>query len=182
MLIRSSFCPGELRKVQMKKKLCSADLLDSGCRYYMMLWSKVHRPLPQSPEMKTVCTEVMIALYSSVFPYKMGTQTAPSLLWGLKELIPSNCFEQYLTFLNTGMNLHILLKYSLIFLLFFFSYFFFFFFLATPTAYGSFQARDWIQAASQTTYAATAVALPDPSIHCTELGIKPTPPQWPEPL
>ena len=109
MLIRSSFCPGELRKVQMKKKLCSADLLDSGCRYYMMLWSKVHRPLPQSPEMKTVCTEVMIALYSSVFPYKMGTQTAPSLLWGLKELIPSNCFEQCLTFLNTGMNLHILL-------------------------------------------------------------------------
>ena len=110
MLIRSSFCPGELRKVQMKKKLCSADLLDSGCRYYMMLWSKVHRPLPQSPEMKAVCTEVMTALYSSVFPYKMGTQTAPSLLFH--------------PFLNTGMNLHILLKYSLIFL-FFFSFFFF---------------------------------------------------------
>ena len=55
-----------------------------------------------------------------------------------------------------------------------------FFFMATPMAYGSSLARDWIQAAS-VTYA-TAVAIPVPLTHCTGLRIKPVPLQWPEPL
>ena len=46
--------------------------------------------------------------------------------------------------------------------------------IAVSVAYASSQARDWIWA--------TAVAMPDPLTHCTRLGIKSTPLQWPEPL
>ena len=41
--------------------------------------------------------------------------------------------------------------------------------MAAPAAYGSPQARDWIQATA-VTYA-TAAATPDPSTHCTRLGV-----------
>ena len=47
-------------------------------------------------------------------------------------------------------------------------------------AYGSSQDRDWIFA-SAATYTAAA-AVPDPLTHCTGMGIKPLPPQWPEQL
>ena len=47
-------------------------------------------------------------------------------------------------------------------------------------AYGCSQARDWIWATA-VTYAAL-VAMPDPLIHCIQLGIEPAPPQWPKPL
>ena len=47
----------------------------------------------------------------------------------------------------------------------------FFFFMTTPTACGSSQARDWIQAAA-TTYA-TATAMPDPWTHRTRWGLNP---------
>ena len=56
---------------------------------------------------------------------------------------------------------------------------FFFFLIAAPEAYGSSQARDWIQATAATY--TPAVAMWDPLTHCAGLGIKPTPSQWPEP-
>ena len=43
--------------------------------------------------------------------------------------------------------------------------FIYLFLMAIPMAYGSYQARDWIQA--------VAVAMLDPLTHCTRLGIKP---------
>ena len=52
--------------------------------------------------------------------------------------------------------------------------------MAAPVAYGSDQARDWIQATAATH--AMAAATLDPLTHCTEPGIKPEPPQQPEPL
>ena len=63
---------------------------------------------------------------------------------------------------------------------FFFLIFRLFVFMAVLTAYGSFQARDWIRA-STATYA-VAVAMPDPLTHCAWLKIKPMSPQWPKPL
>ena len=45
------------------------------------------------------------------------------------------------------------------------SLYFIFIFMATPAAYGSFQTRGWIWAAS-VTYA-TAAPMPDPLTHCT---------------
>ena len=58
--------------------------------------------------------------------------------------------------------------------------FFFSFFQATPTAYGSFQARDWIWATAA--IQAAAVAILDFLTYCARLGIKPAPPQWSKPL
>ena len=53
--------------------------------------------------------------------------------------------------------------------------------MATPTACGSSQARDWTWAAAS--IYATAVATNSRSLtHCTGLRIQPTPLQWPEPL
>jgi len=52
---------------------------------------------------------------------------------------------------------------------------FFLNFMATVAAFGSSWARDWIQA-TVATYT-TAMATPDPLIHCTGLGIEPAPPQ-----
>ena len=49
--------------------------------------------------------------------------------------------------------------------------FIYLFLMAATVAYGSSQARDWIQAAA-VTYA-TAVATPNPLIYCTGLGIEP---------
>ena len=46
------------------------------------------------------------------------------------------------------------------------------FFMATPLAYGSSRARDWIRAT-------TAVTILDPLTHCTWQGIKPVPLRWP---
>ena len=51
-------------------------------------------------------------------------------------------------------------------------FFFFFNFMATPTAYGSSWARDWIWA--------TALAAPDPLAYCTVLGIEPAPLKHPD--
>ena len=50
----------------------------------------------------------------------------------------------------------------------------FFFFMATPVAYGSSQARDWIWA--------TAAATLEPLTYSTRLGTEPEPPEQPEPL
>ena len=47
-------------------------------------------------------------------------------------------------------------------------------FMSIPTSYGNSWVRDWIQA--------TAVSTTDLLTHCTMLGIKLTPFQWPEPL
>ena len=52
--------------------------------------------------------------------------------------------------------------------------------MAALIAYGSSQAREWIQDAA-VTYAA-AVATMDPLTHCPGLRIEPVPPQWPKPL
>ena len=52
------------------------------------------------------------------------------------------------------------------------------FLMATPTAYGSSQARGGIPAAA-VTYDGTK---PDPLTHCTRPGIEPTLPQGPQPL
>ena len=52
-----------------------------------------------------------------------------------------------------------------------------FFLMATPTAYGSSQARSWIWA-TVVPYT-TAAAMPDPLTHYTWLGIKFVPQQWP---
>ena len=52
-----------------------------------------------------------------------------------------------------------------------------FFLVAVPTAYGSSQSRDWIQATDMT--CAVAVAMLDPLTHWPGLRIQPTPPQWP---
>lgn len=110
MLIRSGFCSGGLRKVQRKQKLCSADLLDPGCRHYIILGSRTHRALPHSPEIS-----VMWARVPDRLDKKMGSQTVPTLLSGLKELTQSYCFEQRLAFLNSGDELAPPLKHSLIF-------------------------------------------------------------------
>ena len=50
--------------------------------------------------------------------------------------------------------------------------------MATPAAYGSSWARDWMWA----TAATYAVAVLNPLTHCTGLGIKPTSLQWPQSL
>ena len=55
-----------------------------------------------------------------------------------------------------------------------------FFSITVPSAYRHFWARDWIQVAPGSY--ATAVATPDPSTHCTGLGIEPVTPQLTEPL
>ena len=47
--------------------------------------------------------------------------------------------------------------------------------MATLVAFGSSQARDWIQATAATY--ATAAATPDPLTHYTRPGIEPAPPQ-----
>ena len=47
-------------------------------------------------------------------------------------------------------------------------------------AYGSSQARNWIQAAAMTY--ATDAAMLDPLTHCARPGIEPRAPQQPEPL
>ena len=55
-----------------------------------------------------------------------------------------------------------------------FLFYFILFFMATSTAYGGLQARDWIQASAE--------GMLDPLTHWAGLGIEPTSPQQPEPL
>ena len=64
-----------------------------------------------------------------------------------------------------------------LFLFYLFTYFYccfclFVCFMAEPSAYGSSQARDWIQAA--------VVAMLDPVTHCARPGMEPVPLQWPK--
>ena len=62
----------------------------------------------------------------------------------------------------------------------FYSPLFFKDFMAIPTAYGSSQARKWIQATAE--IFTEAVEMLDPLTHCARLGIKPVPSWWPKPL
>ena len=80
----------------MKQKLCSADLLDLGCKYYPMLRSRMPRALLRSPEI--YCVGQSSWSPWTVFTCKTESQTAPTWPWGLKETIHSNCFEQHLAF------------------------------------------------------------------------------------
>ena len=56
------------------------------------------------------------------------------------------------------------------------NFFTYFTFMATPVAYGSSSARDWIWVTAAT-YTAAAAML-DPLTQWTMLGVKPMPPQW----
>ena len=55
-----------------------------------------------------------------------------------------------------------------------------FFLLAPPTAFVSSRVSDWVWATPAAS--PTPEATPDPLTHCTRLGIKFSPSQWPEPL